>query len=191
MDPGDSFGGAIQFFIYDTVKILLLLVALIYVIAMLRARLNLDMARKYLSGKGRTAGYFLGALFGSITPFCSCSSIPLFLGFASARIPFGAAMAFLITSPLINELALVLLWGLLGWRFTIIYTLLGLCAGILGGYIMDLLRAERWLQPGFIELASVPAPRKLLVASGKFVKLSMRDRHNFARNETISIFKRV
>ena len=109
LDAASHMGQALEFFLYDAAKILLLLFALIYVIAWLRASLNMERVRQYLVGKKRCLGYFLGAVFGSITPFCSCSIIPLFLGFTTARIPFGITMAFLITSPLINEIAVVLL----------------------------------------------------------------------------------
>ena len=97
MAPDSHLGAALEFFIYDTVKILLLLAALIYAIAWVRASLNIERVRDYLAGKRRGLGYFLGALFGSVTPFCSCSSIPLFLGFTMARIPVGITMSFLIT----------------------------------------------------------------------------------------------
>ena len=86
-------------------------------------------------------------MFGAVTPFCSCSSIPLFLGFTMARIPVGITMSFLITSPLINEIAVILLWSLLGWKFTVLYVVIGMSAGIIGGIFMDAVRAERWLQP--------------------------------------------
>ncbi|MCM1512102.1 MAG: permease [Oxalobacter formigenes] len=118
-------GQAIEFFIYDTVKILLLLFVLICVIVWFRASLNMERVRDYLDGKKRGICYFLGAVFGSITPFCSCSSIPLFLGFTTAKISFGIVMAFLITSPIINEIAVILLWELMGWKFTVIYVTAG------------------------------------------------------------------
>lgn len=181
-------GQALQFFIYDTVKILLLLVALIYAIAWLRAALNVERVRDYLAGKRKGLGYFLGALFGSVTPFCSCSSIPLFLGFTTARIPFGITMAFLITSPLINEIAVVLLWGLLGWKFTLIYVAAGMAAGISGGFFMDYIKAERWLQPFFLDIIRNPPPFQ---ANGARQELTCRIRHNFAWSEMQTIFKRV
>ena len=183
-------GSALEFFIYDTAKILLLLIALIYVIAWLRASLNLERVRDFLAGKGRSTGYVLGALFGSVTPFCSCSSIPLFLGFATAGIPFGITMAFLITSPLINEIAVVLLWGLLGWKFTVVYVAVGLSCGIIGGFIMDAIHAERWLQPYFLELISNP-PVIQRDEQGNSLKLTVQQRHLFAYGEMRSIFKRV
>ncbi len=190
LSPDSHLGASLEFFIYDTIKILLLLIALIYAIAWLRAALNLERVRDYLSGKGKGLGYLLGAIFGSVTPFCSCSSIPLFLGFTTARIPFGISMAFLITSPLINELAVVLLWGLLGWKFTLIYVLVGILAGIIGGFIMDLIKAERWLQPYFLDLARNP-PELQKDEKGNSVKMSVRQRHLFAWGEMCGIFRRV
>ena len=147
LENGSSLGAAVQFFLYDTVKILLLLLAMIYLIAWLRASLNLDKIRTFLAGKGRAAGYVLGAGFGAVTPFCSCSSIPFFLGFCSARIPIGVSMAFIITSSLFYEVGIVLLWGILGWKFTVVYVLVGVLAGIGGGILMDTIKAQRWLTP--------------------------------------------
>ncbi len=128
-----------------------------------------------------------------MTPFCSCSSIPLFLGFTSARIPLGITMAFLITSPLINEIAVVMLWSLLGWKFTLLYVVVGLLAGIVGGAIMDALKVERWLQP-FV-LARVGANPAQAAGNGNethaTVKLTWDQRHEFAKSETLEIFHRV
>lgn len=189
--PESNIASAVEFFLYDTVKILLLLVALIYVIAWLRATLNVEKVRDYLTGKGRGLGYFLGAMFGAVTPFCSCSSIPLFLGFTTARIPFGVTMSFLITSPLINEIAVVLLWGLLGWKFTVVYVLVGLTAGIIGGFFMDSIRAERWLQPFIIESVNNLPTHSAESSDTSTEKLSLRERHLFAYSEMTSIFRRV
>ena len=191
MNPESHLGASLEFFIYDTVKILLLLVALIYGIAWIRASLNVERVRDYLAGKRRGLGYFLGALFGSVTPFCSCSSIPLFLGFTTARIPIGITMSFLITSPLINEIAVVLLWGLLGWKFTVIYVLVGMAAGIIGGFFMNNIRAERWLQPFIIEAMNNAPAHQYVSESGEVQKLTVRQRHVFAYGEMTSIFKRV
>lgn len=189
--PDSPIGLSLEFFIYDTVKILMLLVALIYAIAWVRASLNVERVRDYLAGKRRGLGYFLGAMFGSVTPFCSCSSIPLFLGFTTARIPIGITMSFLITSPLINEIAVVLLWGLLGWKFTVLYVAVGLTAGILGGWFMDSIRAERWLQPFILEAMNSAPAHQYINESGEVRKLTVRQRHDFAFSETAAIFKRV
>ncbi|MDX1343221.1 MAG: permease, partial [Reinekea sp.] len=137
---------AVHFFIEDVTKIYALLAVMIYVIALLRASLNVERVRDFLAGKKRGLGYLLGSSFGAITPFCSCSSIPVFLGFTSAGIPVGITLAFLLTSPLINEVAVLLLMGLLGWQFTVFYVVVGMAVGILGGWFLDTIHAERWLQ---------------------------------------------
>ncbi len=188
---GSHWGASLEFFIYDTVKILLLLMALIYAIAWIRASLNVELVRDYLMGKRRGFGYFLGVLFGAVTPFCSCSSIPLFLGFTTAHIPIGITMSFLITSPLVNEIAVVLLWGLLGWKFTMIYVAVGMAAGIIGGVFMDSIRAERWLKPFMIDAIN-NAPRMHNVNErGQTQKLTIKQRHVFAYGEMASIYRRV
>lgn len=132
--------GAVDFFIADTAKIFLLLFLMVYLLAWLRAGLSVERVRDVLLRFGRLPGYVIGSVFGAVTPFCSCSSIPLFLGFTSAGIPLGITMAFLITSPLINEVAIVALWGLLGWKLTLLYIAAGLTAGITGGVVMDAFR---------------------------------------------------
>lgn len=206
--PHSAVGAALEFFLYDTAKILLLLVIMVYLVAWLRAALNVDRVRTYLQGKGRAVGYLFGAGFGAITPFCSCSSIPLFVGFSTARIPIGITMAFLITSPLINEVAVVLLWGLLGWKFTTIYVTVGLLVGIVGGIIMDALKAERWLQPFLFKSMTLKPLTPLGGRAGESCcggsaaglpnadvstspQLRVIDRHAFAKQETISIFHKV
>lgn len=182
---------SLAFFFYDTMKILLLLAALIYGIAWLRASLRMELVRNYLAGKQRGVGYFLGALSGSVMPFCSCSSIPLFLGFSMARIPFGVAMSFLITSPLINEIAVVLLWELLGWKFTLLYVAVGMAAGIAGGFFMDTIKAERWLQP-FVQEAVHGVPAQQPVAENdKAERLTFRQRHIVAYDEMRAILRRT
>ena len=191
IDKGTPLGDSVEFFFYDTAKILLLLVLMVYVIGWLRAAMHVERVRDYLAGKGRGIGYFLGAGFGAITPFCSCSSIPLFLGFTTARIPLGITMSFLITSPLINEIAVVLLWGLLGWKFTIIYVVVGMFGGIVGGIIMDALRAERWLQPFLLDAMKNASTREAAVEAGEAPKMGLMERHAFAYSETSSIFKKV
>lgn len=189
-DEGTPAGAAVEFFFYDSAKILLLLVLMVYVIGWLRAGLHVERVRDYLAGGGRGVGYALGALFGAVTPFCSCSSIPLFLGFTVARIPLGITMAFLITSPLINEIAVVLLWGVLGWKFTCIYVATGMIAGIAGGMLMDALRAERWLQPFLLE-AMKDSPAQAPGAPAPARVMGLRERHAFAYGEMRSIFRRV
>ena len=193
MAKDSHIGQSLAFFLYDTVKIFLLLVMMVYIIAWLRAAFQLEKIRSFLVGRGRVIGYFMGSGFGAVTPFCSCSSIPLFLGFTTARIPIGVTMAFLITSPIINEIAIVLLCELLGWKFTLIYILIGMLAGILGGFLMDVLHAERWLQP-FLKKAqeSMPPVKTIPIhATATVRKPDLRQRHIFAWNETRDILMRV
>jgi len=187
---GSATGHAMEFFLYDTPKILLLLVLMVYAIGWFRAGLDTDRVREYLKGKGRSLGYVLSAVFGAVTPFCSCSSVPLFIGFTTARIPLGMTMAFLITSPLINEVAVVLLWGLLGWKFTLIYVGAGLAAGVAGGLFMDAIHAERWLQPFLLEEMKRPPMRTLMMQAGRR-RITLAIRHSFALGEVRTIFRRV
>ena len=184
-------GDALHFFIEDTTKIFFLLLIMIYVIALLRASMNVERVRDYLAGKNKGVGYLLGSGFGAITPFCSCSSIPVFLGFTSAGIPVGITMSFLITSPLINEVAILLLVSLLGWKFTILYVVLGMLVGILGGFFLDAIKAERWLQ-SFAAKALERGQKQTTSSQGEqATKLAFKDRHRFAKEEMLEIFGRV
>jgi hypothetical protein len=187
--PGD----AIHFFIEDVSKIFVLLLVMIYIIALLRASLNIEKVRDFLAAKHRGIGYFLGSGFGAITPFCSCSSIPVFLGFTSAGIPVGITMAFLITSPLINEVAVLLLISLLGWKFTLLYIITGITVGVLGGIFLDKIKAERWLLPFATKALErgQAAQRDAAFSSAQTTTLSLKERHNFAKSETSEIFSRV
>lgn len=195
LEQDSQIGSAVQFFLYDTSKIFLLLLLMIYAIAFIRASFNVERVRDFLSGKRKSIGYLLGSTFGAVTPFCSCSSIPLFLGFTSARIPIGTSMSFLITSPLINEIAIVLLWGLLGWKFALIYMSVGMLAGMLGGALMDGLKAERWLQPFLINrmksFSDQADASQTDTEHAKTDKLGIKNRHDFAIAETKMIVGRV
>lgn len=190
LSSATKMGQALHFFVEDTTKIFVLLVVMIYLIALVRASLNVERVRDFLAGKHRGAGYLMGAGFGAVTPFCSCSSIPVFLGFTSAGIPVGITMAFLLTSPLINEVAVLLLLSLLGWKFTLVYILVGMMVGILGGFFLDAIRAERWLQ-SFALKALEQGRQNSSVGSVSAETMSMAERHQFARDETLEIFGRV
>ncbi|MFT6896051.1 MAG: uncharacterized membrane protein YraQ (UPF0718 family) [Paraglaciecola sp.] len=187
--PNSKLGGAVHFFIEDTTKIFFLLVVMIYFIALIRASLNIEKVRDYLAGKNKFIGYFLGSIFGAITPFCSCSSIPVFLGFTSGGIPVGITMSFLLTSPLINEVAVLLLLSLVGWKITLIYVLVGMAVGIIGGIFLDLIHAEKLLQPFALKAYQSAKPTVSKDTSGP--TLSFRERHEFAKQELLDIFSRV
>ncbi len=190
LSPETKLGDALHFFVEDVSKIYVLLVVMIYLIALARASLNVERVRDFLAGRHRGVGYLLGSGFGAITPFCSCSSIPVFLGFTSAGIPVGITMAFLLTSPLINEVAVLLLLSLLGWKFTVLYVLVGMAVGVLGGVFLDQIRAERWLQ-SFARKALERGQQQAPVQSGSAARLSFAERHQFAKSETAEIFGRV
>ena len=162
---------------------------MIYVIALIRASLNVERIRDYLAGNNRFLGYIMGSTFGAITPFCSCSSIPVFLGFTSAGIPVGITMSFLLTSPLINEVAVLLLLSLVGWKITIIYVLIGMAVGIAGGIFLDLIRAEQLLQP--FALKAYQTAQVSNSEPGIKSKLSNIERHEFAKIELLDILDRV
>lgn len=189
LSHGSKLADAIHFFIEDTTKIMALLVFMIYAIALFRASLNVEKVRTYLAGKKRLFGYFSGSLFGAITPFCSCSSIPVFLGFTSAGIPLGLTMAFLITSPLINEIAVLLLLGLLGWQFTLLYIVVGMVIGMLSGWFLDAIGADRWLQP--IAAKAMKNSQVKPQPHQASVKMTLSERHNFAKSEMVEIVARV
>lgn len=191
LERGTKLADALHFFIEDTTKIFVLLLVMIYVIALLRASLKIERVRDFLAGKHRGVGYVLGSGFGAITPFCSCSSIPVFLGFTSAGIPVGITMAFLITSPLINEVAVLLLVSLLGWQFTLVYIAVGMSVGILGGLFLDAIHAERWLQPFAAKALQKAQAGDAVTATAATRALTLRERHDFAKSETWDIFGRV
>lgn len=188
MPKNSHLAGSLHFFIEDTTKIFALLIVMIYVIAWARAALNVERVRDYLSGRHRVIGYVAAASFGAVTPFCSCSSIPLFLGFTQARIPIGITMAFLITSPIINEVAIILLGSLLGIKFTVCYVAVGILAGVVGGAFIDLIKAEKHLTP----LAeSACGTDQNAEQTTERTRMSLRDRHAFAADELKTIFGRV
>lgn len=175
---------AFHFFIEDTSKIFFLLALMIYIIGFARSYVSPEKVRLWLTGKSRITGYFLAALLGAVTPFCSCSSVPLFIAFLSAGIPLGVTMAFLITSPLVNEVAVVLLGNALGLKFTIAYVGTGLALGVVGGFVIDLFKLDKWVEP-YVWQIKMPTPESTQEAEG------WAWREKFARGEAIDIIKRV
>lgn len=145
MTRGETFADALDFFLYDSVKIAFLLVTIIFLITFLRSYMNTEKVRAYLSKKHPLSGHVFAALFGIITPFCTCSAIPLFLGFLQARIPLGITFSYLISAPLNNEIAIAMLFGLFGWKITAIYIGFGLLVAIVGGFIIGRLDVGHYL----------------------------------------------
>lgn len=148
MSAETHFGSAVNFFFYDSVKILILLFLISMVMGIVNAYFPIDKLRHYLTTR-KLYGfqYLLASLFGAITPFCSCSSIPLFIGFVKGGIPLGVTFAFLITSPLVNEVAVAMFLGSFGLRATAIYVVSGILLGMIGGFVLGRFRLERYLSP--------------------------------------------
>lgn len=145
--PKTILADAVNFFIFDTIKIFILLAVIIFVVSIIRSYLPPEKIRDILSRKNKYVGNILASLLGIVTPFCSCSAIPLFLGFVQAGVPLGTTFSFLIASPMINEVALVLLLGLFGWKIALIYVASGLIIAILSGIIIGKLKVENLVEP--------------------------------------------
>jgi uncharacterized membrane protein YraQ (UPF0718 family) len=148
MTKGAHLAEALNFFIYDTIKITLLLVVIIFLMGIVNSYFPIDKVRNYLS-RNKLYGleYLMASLFGVVTPFCSCSSVPLFIGFVRGGIPLGVTFAFLITSPLVNEVAIGLFLGLFGVKITLIYVISGILLGVVSGLILSRFKLERFLTP--------------------------------------------
>jgi len=149
LNPASKISAALNFFIYDAIKILFLLFALIAVIGFFRTFLPQAKVKQWLIGKGKL-GNFLASLFGAVTPFCSCSSIPLFISFLEAGVPLGVTFSFLITSPLINEYLVVLMLGFFGWKITLAYVISGLSIGIIAGIVLGKMKLEKYIEKDIV-----------------------------------------
>ena len=145
MTPETHLTETIRFFLYEVPKVLLLLILIIFIVGIIRTYFSPEKTRKALEGKPLFAGNVMASLLGIVTPFCSCSAIPLFLGFVEAGIPLGVTFSFLIAAPMINEVALILLIGLFGWKVAIIYVVTGLTIAILAGFILEKLNLKRYV----------------------------------------------
>lgn len=179
-----SLAEALHFFIYDTLKIFILLVTIIFAVSFLRTYFNTERVRVYLQGKNEFTGNILAALFGIITPFCSCSAIPLFLGFMQARIPVGITFSFLISAPLNNEIAIAMLLGLFGWKVTVIYIGFGLLVAIFGGYFIGKIKnVEK-----YILIPVTPIEGELEDIK---IELSLKQRVKDGWDYTVDIFKKI
>jgi uncharacterized protein len=174
---------ALHFFIYDTVKIWFLLLTIIFAVSYLRTWVNTEYVRAHLQGKSALYGHIVASLFGVITPFCSCSAIPLFLGFIQARIPLGVTFSYLISAPMNNEIAIAMLFGIFGWKVTLIYIVFGLLVAIFGGLLIGRFKMERE-----ILLDITPIDTEL---EANISKLSYTERSSQAWDYTLDIFKKI
>jgi hypothetical protein len=182
--PGSRLADALEFFIYDTIKIFLLLSVIIFIVSVIRSYFPPERTKRILSHKKEFIGNMLAALLGIVTPFCSCSAVPLFIGFIEAGVPLGVTFSFLISSPMVNEVAVVLLWGLFGWKVAVIYMAAGLSVAVLAGLLIGRLRLEKWVEEYVYRIHS-------LGAAAANVQQAFRDRLAYARQNTTDILKKV
>ncbi|MEI6499084.1 MAG: permease [bacterium] len=180
---GSLLAGAVNFFIFDSIKIFILIIVIIYIVSLIRSFLPPEKIRKVLSHKYQFTGNILAALFGIVTPFCSCSAVPLFLGFVEAGVPLGVTFSFLVASPMINEVALILLLGMFGWKVALIYIVSGLIIAIIAGIIIGKLRVENLVEEYVFKYKNN--------ANINIKKLSWRDRTDYAKNYTFNILKKI
>ena len=146
LSPASHLGQSIAFFLYDTPKVLLLLVLIVFAVGIIRSFFTAERTRAILAGKRESFGNVLAALLGVVTPFCSCSAVPLFIGFVEVGVPLGVTLSFLISAPMVNEIALVLLFGLFGWKVAALYLLTGLAIAIVAGWVLGRMRLERYVE---------------------------------------------
>lgn len=181
--PQSSLGKSLNFFIYDTIKILILLSVIIFIISFIRTYLPPEKTKKYLTHqKFPILNNFIASLVGIVTPFCSCSAVPLFIGLVEAGVPLGATFSFLISSPMVNEVALVLLWGLFGWKIAVTYIVSGVLIATIAGYIIGKLNLEKWVEPFVFK-----------IKGGKTIeqKMTKKDRYDYAINYVKEIVGKV
>jgi len=185
LNPADRITETIHFFLYDVVKITLLLTGIIFVVTVLRSYMSVERTRALLGGKRTGVGNAMAAGLGVITPFCSCSAVPAFIGFVAAGIPVGITMSFLIASPMVNEIAIGMLLSLFGWQVTAVYIAAGLVIAIVAGLIIGRIGAERWVEPFVFETrlgGQIVDP-----AAG----LTFADRIQMGSEEAQSILRRI
>jgi uncharacterized membrane protein YraQ (UPF0718 family) len=183
---GRHWSDAIHFFFFDTTKILLLLAGIIFVVRILRSFMSIERTRALLGGKREGVGNVLAAGLGVVTPFCSCSAVPAFIGFVAVGIPLGITLSFLIASPLINEVAVVLLYGMFGFEVAVLYIATGLVLAVVAGFILGRLRLERFIEPMILEAATV-AP----LQAAEEVEPTWRERVDLGIEEVKTIVGKV
>lgn len=177
-------GNAVNFFIFDTIKILILLIVIIFIVSLIRTYLPPEKIKKILTHKHTYIGNILASLLGIITPFCTCSAIPLFLGFVEAGVPLGVTFSFLVASPMINEVALVMLLGAFGIKIALIYIISGLIIAIFAGIIIGKLKVEKLLESSVFD-------KKLQNPQNQNQNITTKERLSYAKKYTLLIIKKV
>lgn len=174
---------SMNFFIYDSIKILLLLLLIIFVVSVIQTYFPSEKTKKYLSRvKYPIVNNLLAAIIGIITPFCSCSAVPLFIGFVEAGVPLGVTFSFLISAPMINEVALVLLWGLFGWKIALMYVISGLVIATLAGFVLGKMNLEKFVEDFVFKIKSAKTIEQ---------KIDFKTRVKIGKASTIDIIKKV
>lgn len=179
---GSQLGDAVSFFIYDTIKIFIMLAVIIFAVSMIRTYFPPERTKKLLSHKREFFGNIMAALLGIVTPFCSCSAVPVFIGFVESGVPLGVTFSFLISSPMVNEVALVLLWGMFGWKIAGIYLGSGLIVAILSGYIIGKLNLEHWVEEYVYEMK---------LGETEIAAMNLQGRLQYSRSYTLEILRKI
>lgn len=180
---GTALGNTVDFFIYDSIKIVILLAVIIFVVSFIRSYFPAEKTKKFLSkSKFPILNNLLAALIGIVTPFCSCSAVPLFIGFVEAGVPLGVTFSFLISAPMVNEIALVLLWGLFGWKIALIYIISGVTIATVAGWILGKLKLEKLVESFVYKVKSIQADEK---------KITVKNRIDYAKKYAVNIVKSV
>lgn len=182
LDTQQRLGGSIHFFIYDVIKIFILLSVLIFVISYVQSFFPPERTRKILGRYNGISANILGALLGTVTPFCSCSSIPLFIGFTSAGLPIGVTFSFLISSPLVDLASVIMLASIFNWKIAIAYVVVGIVLAVIGGTIISKSKLEKYVEPFAFNNTVLEAQPE---------EMAFRDRIEFARDQVLNIIKKV
>ncbi len=182
LDITTAVGGSVQFFLYDVIKIIVLLCSLIFIISYIQSYFPPERSKKILSRFKGIWANIVSALLGTVTPFCSCSSIPLFMGFTSAGLPVGVTFSFLISSPMVDLGSLVLLMSIFGWRVAVVYVIVGLIIAVLGGTLLDKLGMSRYVEDFILNAGSIDIDSP---------NLTKKERVIFAKEQVVSTFKKV
>ncbi len=186
LDPESALGESLNFFVYDVPKLMLLLTGMIFAISTAQTFIDTQKVRAAVEKRGEGVGNLMASLFGALTPFCSCSSVPLFIGFVEAGIPLGITFSFLITSPIMNEVALVLLLGMFGWEVAVMYLFSGILIGVVGGMVLGRLKLERYVEDFVYKVQAKPRN-----VDGTMIQVTWRERFSDSADKTWEIVRKV